>query len=234
MLQFSQAAMSALEGRRAEGFILRLLGELTTQFPQLLLPLPLFVRVTMVCNGLDQAAAWGFSLEKTLGQFVALQCASAADFYQSERLRPLLDPASGDEVTRMQRLLSEVPPEHWAMIRRGADLRAWFEPMKPEQRPARIAVRVCSMLPELVQHIPEDTLQTFFSGISARALRHGIDVEAGICVYAAALAFYGERLDQPHGPDWARDIFFHQPPFTPAKIVALLRNALLLDTDRLI
>lgn len=234
MLSLNPQQMEALAQRQAVGFAARLLSELTRQFPCLMEPLPVFVRAAMVCNGLDQAEALGFSLEKTLGMFVALQCETAPDFFYSERVRPLLDSQNADEVARITRLLREVPEEVWTQIKRGADLRAWFEPFRPEQRPSRIAMQVCTAFPELVMQFPEAALKSFFEGIAVRGLRHGIEADSGLCVFAAALAFYGDTLDQPKGPSWATEIFFGQVPYSPAKVVGLLRNALLLDSGRLI
>lgn len=234
MLSLKPQQMEALAEQQAVGFAARLLSELTRQFPNLMEPLPVFVRATMVCNGLDQGEALGFSREKTLGMFVALQCETAPDFFYSERVRPLLDSQNADEVARMTRLLRDVPEEVWTQIKRGADLRAWFEPFRPDQRPARIGMQVCIAFPELVTQFAEAGLKSFFEGIAVRGLRHGIDADSGLCVYAAALAFYGDTLDQLTGPRWATDIFFRQVPHSPAKIVGLLRNALLLDSGRLI
>lgn len=189
MLSLNPQQMEALAERQAVGFAARLLSELTRQFPRLMEPLPVFVRAAMVCNGLDRAEALGFSLEKTLGMFVALQCETAPDFFYSERVRPLLDSQNADEVARMTRLLRDLPEEVWTQIKRAADLRAWFEPFRPAQRPARIAMQVCIAFPELVTQFPEATLRPFFEGIALRVLRHGIDTDFGLCIYAAAWAF---------------------------------------------
>lgn len=189
MLSLNPQQMEALAERQAVGFAARLLSELTRQFPSLMEPLPVFVRAAMVCNGLDQAEALGFSLEKTLGMFVALQCETAPDFFYSERVRPLLDSQNDDEVARMTQLLRDVPEEIWTQIKRGADLRAWFEPFRPEQRPARIAMQVCTAFPELVRQFPEANLRPFFEGIAVRGSRYDIDTDSGLCVYAAAWVF---------------------------------------------
>jgi hypothetical protein len=188
MLSLNPQQMEALAERQAVGFAARLLSELTRQFPSLMEPLPVFVRAAMVCNGLDQAEALGFSLEKTLGMFVALQCETAPDFFYSERVRPLLDSQNDDEVARMTQLLRDVPEEIWTQIKRGADLRAWFEPFRPDQRPARIAMQVPAF-PELVTQFPEANLRPFFEGIAVRGSRYDIDTDSGLCVYAAAWFF---------------------------------------------
>lgn len=233
MLTVSPETMMSLKRQREHGFALRVLAALTAEFPALFEPLPMFVRATLVCNGLDQAETWNFTLEKTICAFVALQCETAPDFFHSERVRPWLDPEV-DEVARLSGLLAGVSPEVWCDIKRGADHRAWFEPLRPEQRAARIALQVCQVFPELVQHHPEDSLRGFFDAVPARGLGHGIDVESGLCVFAAALAFYGDALDKRHGPAWAVPLFFREAPLSPARLVALLRNALLVDSGRLI
>lgn len=233
MLSLSPGAMDAVARQRGQAFALRLLARLRSEFPSLFDPLPVFVRATLLCNGLDRAESFGFSLEKTLGSFVALQCVTAPDFFVSEHVQPWLA-QPGDESQRMARLLAEVPPEVWTAIKRGADPQAWFEPRRPDQQAARIALPVCLAFPELVQHVAEAALHGLFTAVPARGRCHGLTEEDDLRVFAAALAFYGDALDQRGGPAWAAPLFWQGASLPPARLVAELRLALLLDSGRLV
>lgn len=235
MLIFTQAQLDQLRILRALDFVERLRLELFTRYPTLLARLPRFVQLLMLGNGLDRAAQYDFTQAASLAQFLALQCATAADFYQHPAASAYLDDPEGSEAVRIQRLLACMPPEQWEAIHKAADIRAWFEPQQESQRPARIAARVCSTFPELVTAVPEYALEAMFKAVPTRAARHGIVPDVGVCVFAAALALYGDSLDHADGPAWARNIFFSpSSPLGAEKIVALLRLAISLDTDRLI
>ena len=234
MLVISKTQMAAFEAASAQRFVERLLVELERQFPELLAPLPRFVRLTMVGNGLDRSSAWGFTLESTLGVFVALQCMSSADFDRHPDVEALLSSRYVSEEQRLPQVMQRVSQAQWDEMRAGADIRAWFEPIRAEQQAARLAARVCATFPELLPTFDEPALRALFESATGRAARHGIVVEAGMCVFATALTLYGDGMDGPHGPRWARDIFSNHPPFSAAKIVALLRHAILLDTNRVI
>jgi len=232
MLTLRSGQVRALERSTAAGFVQDLLARLAAERPAAFGGQPLYVRQQMVVNGLACAAAFGFTLRSTLGGFAALQCRTAADFHCHPLVRPVLL-AREPERRRFDRLLAEVPAEVWDTLRRGADLRAWFEPRQPAQRPVRIAAQVCAVFPELVEQAPAGALPALFRASISRAARHGIAVESGVAVFAAALAIYGDTLDRPGGPSWAAQVF-EEASLAPARIVALLRLRLLLDTDRLI
>ena len=102
-----------------------------------------------------------------------------------------------------------------------------------QQQAARIAASVCTAFPELIGVLGETALLTLFTQAISRAHRLGIEPDAGIVVYAAALALFGTQLDEPSGPVWAAGVFKH-PQLAPERLVALLRLRLLLDTDRLV
>ena len=80
MLVFTQASLDQLRIFRALDFVERLRRELLRQYPALLARLPRFVQLLMLGNGLDRAAQYGFTQAASLAQFLALQCATAADF----------------------------------------------------------------------------------------------------------------------------------------------------------
>ena len=232
MLTLSHAQLKDVERGTALAFVERLTTAMTSQFPEQLKRLPRFVRIAMMTNGLQVADAFGLTLEKTLGVFVGLQLETSADFH----VHPLADAilrSDAPEQLRVDRLLRDIPHAVWDIIKRGADRRAWLEPHLPRQQLARIAGAVCTIFPELVEVHSEANLSALFVQSISGAQRHGIDPDAGVVVYAAALAIYGTRLDEPAGPTWAAKVFTH-PPSPPAKLVALLRLQLLLDTDRLV
>lgn len=232
MLSIGTGQLQALQHAAAVGFLRRLIDRLAAETPVVFNGQPSFVREQMVVNGLAVAATFGFTLESTLGGFVALQCQTAADFHHHPLARQVLL-AEDSEQRRFERLVGEVSADVWAAIRSGADHRAWFEPRQPSQQAVRIAARVCAAFPELVDKAPEGALRPIFEASIPRAAHHGIVVETGIAVYAAALAVYGDALDKPGGPAWAAQVF-GSAPLPPERQVALLRLRLLLDTDRLV
>lgn len=234
MLVLDEAQLQRMSHHRRLAFAQALMRRLVTEFPALLQPLPPFVQAAMVCHGLDTAQRLGFTLESTLGEFVALQCASAADFHQHPQARSILMQTSLPQAQRLQGLHQALAPATWHQIKAGADLRAWFSPERPQDLPTRIAARVCSEFPALAHQVAEPVLRDFFYAMPARAQGHGITAESGMVVLAAALAWYGDRLDHAHGPRWACELLFGQPPLAAARIVAGLRHALLLDSGRLV
>ena len=232
MLTLSHAQLKDVARGTALAFVERLTDTMSSQFPEQLKRLPRFARIAMMANGLQVADGFGLTLEKTLGMFVALQLETSADFH----VHPLADAIlrfNTPQQVRIDRLLRDIPQAVWDVIKRGADRRAWFEPHLPQQQLARIAAGVCAVFPELVEVHSETKLSALFGQAISGAQRHGLDPDTGVVVYAAALAVYGTRLDEPGGPTWAADVFTH-PPRAPAKLVALLRLQLLLDTDRLV
>lgn len=232
MLTLSPLQMARFEDSAALAFVARLVERLAAKFPDTFRGQPRFVRRQMVAQGLSTADGFGLTLESTLGGFVALQCATAPDFHTHPQVRLILT-AAAPERLRFDRLIETVPQLLWNSIKSGADVRAWFDPVRPDQQAARIAIRVCDVFPELVDRIAETDLLQLFQQVTARARRHGIEANAGVVVYAAALAFYGTRLDEAGGPAWARELF-SPPLLTPARTVALLRLRVSLDTDRII
>jgi len=206
MLTFSAAQMKAAEAGQARRFLERVVERMRAVFPEQLERQPRFVRLAMVGNGLQTASAFGFEQEDTLATFVGLQFETSADFHVLPQAFAILTSA-GTEQERINRLMTEVPQETWDTIKRGADLRAWFEPWRPEQKAARIAQRVCHAFPQFAAANPGADLRAFFEQTVARAQRHGIEPEVGIAVYAAALAVYGTTLDEASGPVWATEVF---------------------------
>ncbi len=232
MLTLSHAQMEDVARGTARAFVARLTDAMTLRFPEQLRRLPRFARIAMVTNGLQVANGFGLTLEKTLGVFVGLQLETSADFH----VHPLTDAmlsSDAPQQVRIDRMLRDIPHAVWDTIKRGADRRAWFEPHLPQQQLARIAAGVCTVFPELVEVHDEAKMSALFGRAVSGAQRHGLEPDAGIVVYASALAVYGTRLDEPGGPTWAADVFTH-PPRPPAKLAALLRLQLLLDTDRLV
>ncbi len=190
--------MARFEDSAALAFVARLAERLAAKFPDTFAGQPRFVRRQMVAQGLSTADGFGLTLESTLGGFVALQCASAPDFHTHPQVRENLT-AAAPERLRFDQLIETVPPSLWNTIKSGADVRAWFDPVRPELQAARIAIRVGDVFPELVDHFGEADLHQLFQQATERARRHGIEAHAGIVVYAAALAFYGTRLDETGG-----------------------------------
>lgn len=232
MLTLTHAQMKDVARGTALAFVGRLTDTMTAQFPEQLKCLPRFARIAMLTNGLQVADGFGLTFERTLGMFVGLQLETSADFH----VHPLADAmlrSDAPQQVRIDRLLRDIPQAAWDIIKRGADRRAWFEPHLPQQQLARIAAGVCTVFPELVEVHSEAKLSALFGQAISSAQRHGLDLDTGVVVYAAALAVYGTRLDEPGGPMWAAEVFT-QPPRAPAKLVALLRLQLLFDTDWLV
>lgn len=232
MLTFDAEQFRTFERNAGLGFVLRLTDRLAATEPTAFTGQPAFVRRLMVVNGLAMAAGYGFSLESTLGGFVALQCETAADFHCHPLMHAILQSGT-PERQRFDRLIADVPASTWNVVKRGADLRAWFEPKSGEQQVARITALVCSTFPELHHRFRDAELLRLIERAIGEAKRHGVAVESGIAVYASALAVYGEELDAAAGPAWAAAIF-RRAGLSSERQVALLRLRLLLDTDRLI
>lgn len=235
MLPIRESQMSRLVERQREAFIGRLVDELTDAYPELMQPLPAFVRITMVGNGLERAASFGLADGGELAHFVALQCASGAGFWAHPAIAPLLtDINPGDDEGQMDLLVELVPQEVWEEVEESAGIDDWFDPEDPLQRSARIAAHVCSLFAEVAEAADPGTLVRLFEGVSARGADHGIGDFAGLCVYAAALLLYGNDVDQASGPDWAKEAFEAGRRLGPEELTRQLRVTIALDTDCLV
>jgi hypothetical protein len=222
--------MEVLEVTAQERFVAELADYLCARHIAVLPRFPLAERHTIVRIMIARSRGWGATWKASISLYADFMQRIAPNFDRYPAIGVALRTGGEDADERILSLADRVPHRSWAEAEAERVELYLYTP--PEFDGLALAQRTAQALPIVLwDHVPADAALAISEQGTRLADRLGIaQLDDGPLVSAAALALYGQRLNDLAAHPWILDI--HDPGRRPSERLEMLRLRIALDFGR--